>query len=135
MQQSPLIELNPSNVTLNASFLPTGGPGAAGWFKVDELFASVICAAWTGTPQGNFFLEGTPNAPWNRSTGAAIAVPTNRIFTLSGSTVAAGGAAGQNAWERITQSGFPYIRLNYTFAASTGTLVYVCQTGITLTDT
>ena len=64
-------------------------------------------AAWTGTPVGNFHLEGSnDNTNW---------------ATIANSTVAAGGAAGSNMWNMYLQE-YRYVRLVYVNGSSTGTV-------------
>ncbi|MCP3681247.1 MAG: hypothetical protein GY861_01025 [bacterium] len=67
-----------------------------------------IQAIWTGTPAGNFTIEISNDGGTTWS-------------TYTGSTVAAGGAAGDHVWE-ITAAPSKAYRLYYTVSSSTGTL-------------
>ena len=73
---------------------------------LDHQYGYSVQIAWTGTPTGDFTLEASND--------------NTTFITVSGSTVAAGGGAGNHLWE-VDVAMYRYVRVKYTFTSGTGT--------------
>jgi hypothetical protein len=78
-----------------------------------------VQAVWTGTPAGNLYIETSDDVGAVAPDGTVSGVTNWSTYT--GSTTAAGGAAGNFTWH-IWAGGFRWVRLSYTFSSSTGSL-------------
>ena len=76
-------------------------------------------AEWTGTPAGNFQVQTCAKYSSYKQ-GDALPAFVEADWVNLGTTTAAGGAAGKAAFDGET--GAPWVRLQYTNSASTGTL-------------
>lgn len=86
-----------------------------------EMWLS-IQAVWTGSPAGNFTVEtSNDDGVINPLTGLAVASSIANWTTYTGSSQAAGGAAGDFVWRLI---GVPdkWVRLKYTRTSGTGSV-------------
>lgn len=96
------------------------GSVSSNGIDLQQVYVGSIQAVWTGTPTGNLTVEIS-----NDKVAVGVAGnPSSNVVnwtTLSGSTVAAGGAAGNTAW-LLADIGYRWVRLKYTFGSSTGVL-------------
>ncbi len=118
--KSNTIQLVMSSTTMTGTNVLTSNP-----IPLDQIFQLAVQAAWTGTPVGNFKLQGSCDSPPNQN---QISSPDNSVITNwtdITATQAAGGAAGNYMWN-IPDVGYRYARLVYTNASSTG-LITVAQ--------
>jgi hypothetical protein len=80
---------------------------------------------WTGTPTGNFFVQGSnsynPGTPQTGTPNAGTWTTIPVVDPTTGQTPQASGQAGQNLIN-LKQAGFPWIQVVYTNASGTGTL-------------
>ncbi len=107
------------------NLLPTGAldlstTQVTGAFPVAQDWGFAIQAVWTGVPVGNFTLEVSCDSGPIDGIVSPSAPPQNWSF-YTGSTVAAGGGAGNWTWD-VTQSAVRWVRLRYTSASGTGSL-------------
>lgn len=88
---------------------------------LNQLALGSIQAVWTGTPAGNFTIQVSNDIVQTNPTGTDPAANVVNWTTYSGSTQAAGGAAGDFMWV-LSDIGYRWVRLTYTRSSSTGTL-------------
>lgn len=87
---------------------------------MEQEYMCSIQAVWTGSPTGNFTIETSCDVgAVDPHTGLPTGI--NNWDTYTGSTVAAGGAAGSNTF-RINVLPDRWVRLKYTHSSGTGTL-------------
>lgn len=95
---------------------------------MDQIFVGSVQAHWTGTPVGDFTIE-ISNDIVAVSQGADPAANVVNWTTYTGSSQAAGGAAGSFMWN-ISNIGVRWLRLKYTKSGSTGSVTAVaCMKG------
>ena len=85
---------------------------------LDQVFTASIQATWTGTPVGIFNIQVSNDKGLDPAGGGT---PITNWSDLAASSVAAGGAAGNFAWN-LNDIGYRWARLHYEFSSSTGTL-------------
>lgn len=94
-------------------------------FRLEHLHGFSLQAVWTGTPAGNFKLQGSNDL--GSYDGEVVSGVTNWT-DIPSSTVAAGGAAGSTLWN-IDGAHYRWMRLSYTNTSSTGTLTVATVNG------
>lgn len=87
--------------------------------NADQYGLVDIQAVWTGSPVGNLYIETSNDVGTTLPDGSHGGLVNWTTYT--GSSQAAGGAAGDFAWH-IWATGFKWIRLSYTFTSGSGTL-------------
>lgn len=87
--------------------------------NIGQLMVGSIQAVWTGTPVGNFTIELSNDVGQTSPDGSVTGVTNWSLYT--GSTQAAGGAAGNFMW-LLDDLGAKWVRFKYTHSSSTGTL-------------
>lgn len=107
------------NAPIFAATTMTGTIHSSAIFMAQEWMLS-IQAVWTGTPAGNFIIE-TSCDPGQLDISTGFGTGITNWVTYSGSTQAAGGAAGSFIW-RIADFPDRWVRLSYTASGSTGTV-------------
>lgn len=80
-----------------------------------------IQAVWSGTPTGSFKLQSSVDPQEPR---AGITPSISNWEDIPSATGSASGAAGMKTWN-IADAYYPWVRLVYTNASSTGTLTSV----------
>lgn len=89
-------------------------------FRIEHLRGVSIQAVWTGTPAGNFQVQGSNDL--GQYDGETVTGLTN--WSNIGATVAAGGAAGSNMFN-LDGAHYRWVRLSYTNTSSTGSITSV----------
>jgi hypothetical protein len=87
---------------------------------LQQLQLASFQAIWTGSPVGNFTLECS-NDIAQVSPGVDPSLNVTNWSTYTGSTVAAGGGAGDVMYN-VLDAGFRWVRLKYTKTSGTGTV-------------
>ncbi len=124
--KSNTIQLTMSSTTMTSTNVLTSSP-----IPLDQLWGCAVQVAWTGTPTGNFKIQGSCDAPPNANQTSAPASVVITNWSDVTSNVAAGGAAG-SAILNLADIGYRWARLVYTNSGSSGliTVSQACLKGV-----
>lgn len=87
---------------------------------MEQEYMTSVQAVWTGAPVGDFTIETSCDlGVVNPATGAITGL--NNWSTYTGSSLAAGGGAGDFTW-RINSVPDRWVRLKYTSSSGSGTV-------------
>lgn len=115
--------INRNNISMiPGGALALGANAATNGFSVLPGTLASIQAAWTGAPVGNFALQ-VSNDPITPNPDTSLPTQPTNWSTYTGTTVAAGGGAGNWLWQ--VPAGFAFVQLIYTSTSGSGSLTSV----------
>lgn len=106
--------------------LSLAATGSTAAMKVDWAHGFSVQATWTGTlPVGDFTIEGSNDAFIPDNVGNSLFETSSATWTtVTGSTFAAGGAAG-SSFRNVSDVEYAAFRVKYTRTSGTGTATFV----------
>lgn len=112
--------MKPNNIALWSSQAMGVATITTAAVQLEHIFGFAVQLVWTGTPVGNFTIEVSNDMPPAGGVIPSTFAPTN-WSTLSGSTKAAGGAAGEHIYN-VTDAMYRWFRIKYVGTGSTGSV-------------
>ncbi len=109
----------PINLNFGTLAIPATSTLNSQPITISQAFGFSVQVFWTGTPVGNWTLQGSCDAGYIEANGTVTGV--SHWSTIANSTVAAGGAAGDFV-VNYEGSYFRWVRVVYTASSSTGTI-------------
>lgn len=116
----------PVSLTFGTVTMPSSGVITSQPITIAQCFGFSVQIFWTGTPVGNWSLQGSDDAGFIEPNGTVTGV--SHWSTVLNSTTAAGGAAGDFVIN-FEGSYFRWFRVVYAATSSTGTITSaICAT-------
>lgn len=109
----------PGNLNFGTTAIPASLTLSSQAVSVVQGFGFSVQIFWTGTPVGNWSLQGSCDVGYIEANGTVTGV--SHWSTIANSTVAAGGAAGDFV-ANFEGPQFRWFRAVYTASSSTGTI-------------